>query len=146
MFTIRPFRQEDQKETRRLILKRLGEHFGYIDMSLNPDLNSIWDSYIMQGHLFYIAETETGIVGTGGLVVRNYDLGEIVRLFVVPEMRRVGLAKALIDRLIEEGQARQIERFTVETNTNWHEAIQLYQHCGFREVDRDELSVYLSLN
>jgi N-acetylglutamate synthase-like GNAT family acetyltransferase len=146
MFTIRPFRQEDQKEARRLILRGLGEHFGYIDISQNPDLKSIWESYVEQGHLFYVAEAETGIVGTGGLVVRNYDLGEIVRLFVVPEMRRTSLGKAIVNRLIEEGKALQIVHFTVETNTNWHEAIQLYRHCGFQEVDRDELLVYLSLN
>ena len=146
MFTIRPFRQEDQKPTRRLILKSLGEHFGYIDMSLNPDLNSIWDSYIIQGHLFFVAETETGIVGTGGLVVRNFDLGQIVRLSVAPEMRRVGLGKAIVDHIIEHGKKQNIERFTVETNSNWYDAIRLYQRCGFEEIDRDELSVYLSLN
>ncbi|CAA9269377.1 MAG: hypothetical protein AVDCRST_MAG93-2561, partial [uncultured Chloroflexia bacterium] len=38
---IRPFTPADQKAARDLVLDGLGEHFGWIDTSRNPDLDDI---------------------------------------------------------------------------------------------------------
>jgi hypothetical protein len=66
MPTILPFKAEDQAEAKNLILAGMGEHFGEIDHSLNPDLNDIAASYA--GAIFLVAWCENRIVGTGALV------------------------------------------------------------------------------
>lgn len=41
MIKVRPFETRDQVAARKLILSGLGEHFGFIDERLNPDLDDI---------------------------------------------------------------------------------------------------------
>ena len=52
---IRSFEVGDQEQARWLILEGLGEHFGYIDETLNPDLDDILHNYIIPGHDFVVA-------------------------------------------------------------------------------------------
>ena len=54
--TIRQFQPIDQEEARRIVLEGLGEHFGVIDESLNPDLDDIQESFIVAGDEFYVAQ------------------------------------------------------------------------------------------
>src|SRR5579883_3043906 len=49
---IRPFVPPDQQAARVLILRGLGEHFGWIDETCNPDLDDIAATYTGAGHLF----------------------------------------------------------------------------------------------
>jgi hypothetical protein len=67
MITIRPFEARDQQAARQLILSGLGEHFGYIDESLNPDLDEIMANYVTAGHVFIVAHSGEQLLGTGAL-------------------------------------------------------------------------------
>lgn len=143
VFTIRDFQPKDQPAARRLILRGLGEYFGYINTSLNPDIDNIWSSYRQNGHLFVIAEIEGEVAGTGGLLLQPHATGQIVRMNVGTNFRRQGIGRALVQHLLQLGLAHRVERFVVETNRNWLNAIKLYQCCGFREYKQDDESVYL---
>ena len=63
--SLRPFEASDQGAARRLILEGLGEHFGFIDESLNPDLDDVMKSYVIPGHVFIVAHIGQDLVGTG---------------------------------------------------------------------------------
>jgi hypothetical protein len=63
---LRPFERGDQEAARQLILTGLGEHFGWIDESCNPDLDDILVNFTRPGHLFVVAEEDGELVGTGG--------------------------------------------------------------------------------
>jgi ribosomal protein S18 acetylase RimI-like enzyme len=41
---------------------------------------------------------------------------------------------------------KKLGQILVETNHDWYDAIRLYERCGFKEYDRDEESVHLSIN
>ncbi len=49
---LRPFCAADQDAAGALILLGLGEHFGDLDPSLNPDLHNITVSYLDCGQAF----------------------------------------------------------------------------------------------
>ena len=100
---IRAFAPSDQAAARRLILEGLGEHFGAVDGSCNPDIDDIAANYIGRGHLFLVAEDALGLVGTAALVFEEGASAQVVRVSVAPCWRRRGLAKALVMRLIEAG-------------------------------------------
>ena len=142
---IRPFELRDQEPARQLILTGLGEHFGWIDESCNPDLDDILENYVRPGHLFVVAEEEGALVGTGGLVFESATRGRIVRVSVDAAHRRRGVGRALTAHLLEAASRRGLKEAVVSTNRDWEDAISLYLACGFSESGRDEWSIYLSL-
>lgn len=144
---IRPFRPEDQAVTRRLILAGLGDHFGTIDETKNPDLDDIVASYVDRGASVVVAEYAGEIVGAGTLAVEAPGVGRLVRMTVAGEMRGRGLGRRLVNHLLDEARRRGYGRVLVETTDDWQDAIGLYRACGFQtEGFRDgDIHMYIDL-
>jgi ribosomal protein S18 acetylase RimI-like enzyme len=143
--TLRDFAPADQATTRRLVLAGLGDHFGVIDESRNPDLDDIATHYLALGHRFVLAERAGAIVGAGALIEESAGTGRLVRMSVARERRGEGIGRALVNQLLEEARARGYRRVVVETNDDWHDAIGLYRACGFTEYDRRDGGVHMAL-
>jgi GNAT superfamily N-acetyltransferase len=141
---IRPFTPQDQSAARQLILEGLGGHFGFIDRTMNPDLDDIWQNYVAAGNVFVVAEVDGIIVGTGALIDEQGN-GRLVRMSVRPSHQRQGIGRQLVQHLIQKAIERRYTRLIVETNHDWYDAISLYQKCGFRAYARDEESVHFQL-
>jgi len=141
---IRAFQPGDQEPVCALILAGLGEHFGYIDETRNPDLEDIATHYLEQGHTCIVALHSGTLVGAGALLLLSPEIGQIVRVSVAPLFRRRGIARALVDTLLHLGRARGLRLIQVETNNDWYDAIGLYEQCGFLQYDQDNESVYLA--
>jgi len=142
---IRAFTPSDQAAARNLILEGLGEHFGAVDETRNPDIDDIAANYIGCGHLFLVAEDAPGLVGTAALVFEGGATAQVVRVSVAPRLRRRGLAQALVMRLIEAGRVRGLGRLWMETNDDWEPAIRLYRACGFTEYDHRDGNIYMEV-
>lgn len=140
---IRPFEPRDQDAVRRLVLAGLGEHFGWIDETRNPDLDDIAMSYLARGHTFIIAEIDGQVVGTGALLTESKSVGRIVRMSVSQAHRRNGIGRALVTRLLNIARQKRFNQVHVATTPGWHDAIGLYQHCGFTESKRDDQDIQL---
>ena len=130
---IRHFEVGDQEQARWLILEGLGEHFGYIDETLNPDLDDILHNYIMAGHVFLVAYIGWKLVGTGALIFGCEGRSEMVRITTHKGYRRRGIGQAIITSLLNTARAGGNKRIIVKTNASWHEAIRLYKRFGFVE-------------
>ena len=133
---IRPFVAADQAAVRRLILTGLGDHFGFVDESRNPDLDDIQAGYVGRGHLFVVAERDNEIVGTGALIEEEPGVGRLVRMSVGSRHRRQGIGRGLVEHLVAVARERGYRRLLVETNDDWDDAIGLYLDCGFVEVEQ----------
>jgi N-acetylglutamate synthase-like GNAT family acetyltransferase len=142
---IRDFQPEDQRIVQEMILNGLGERFGHIDRSLNPDLENIYQTYIRAGQRFIVVEHSGEIVGTAALKLESLGIGRIVRVNVKPDQRRLGIAQTLVNHLCQLAAEIGYQKVLVETNIDWYDAIRLYQRCGFKEHDRDDEEVHLSL-
>jgi ribosomal protein S18 acetylase RimI-like enzyme len=134
-FTIRLFQPGDQDQARALVLEGLGDHFGYIDETKNPDLDDIARNYLENGDCFVVAEQGGVICGTGGLVLEEPGTGCLVRMSVAKQMRGQGLGRALVEHLTQMAIQRGYTSLVCETNDDWQEAIGLYLACGFTEID-----------
>ncbi len=142
---IRAFERGDQENARSLILAGLGDHFDTLDPTFNPDLDDIWQNYIVPGNCFVVVLDGDRIIGTGALIKEAADTGRIVRMSVATEKRRQGIGRMLVGELLEEGTRKGYSRIVVETNDDWHGAIQLYQTCGFRPYDHRDGEIHLQL-
>jgi GNAT superfamily N-acetyltransferase len=142
---IRPFAPHDQVAARRLILNGLGEHFGWIDETRNPDLDNIAANYFQCGNVFVVAEISGELVGTGGLITVDENTARIVRMSVSRNHRRKGIGRALVMHLLDVARQRGFARVIVTADIGWDNAIGLYANCSFTEYARDDEGIYFAL-
>ncbi len=140
---IRPFCPDDQASAKSLLLAGLGEHFGFIDHTLNPDLDDIVSSYLDVGCTFLVAEDDHRLVGTGALIPEGAGDGRIVRMSVCPAHRQRGIGRMLLGRLLLAAKQKGCQRVWVETNLDWQGVIAFYRSCGFRDHHCDEKCTHM---
>ncbi len=140
--TVRAFRPGDQVAARTLIEDGLGEYFGFVDRTANPDLLDIGLSYAEPGRAFLVAEIDGEIVGTAGLVLESRQ-ARIVRVGVARGHRRSGVASALLDKALELAAAAGIREVIAYTQPEWTAAVAFYRAHGFTPFGRDDVDVHL---
>jgi len=123
------FQPGDQDAIRSLILEGLGEHWGHIDETLNPDLTDIGASY---GHARTLVVRRAGlIVATGTIVPRDPLTAEIVRMSVASDQRRAGLGRLVVGELLTTAKGWGATAVVLETSAHWLEVVTFYRSCGF---------------
>ena len=140
---VRPFEPADQPAVRSLILEGLGEHFGSIDETLNPDLNDIAAAYA--NALSLVACDGDVIAGTGALTPQADGVAIISRMSTAAAHRRKGVARAVLTRLVEHARERGCSRVVLGTNAGWEDAIAFYRAFGFSEMRRTPTGVLFEL-
>jgi GNAT superfamily N-acetyltransferase len=70
-------------------------------------------------------------VACGGVRMVVPGLGELKRMYVVPDARRRGIARLLLAHLEEEARRLGATRLRLETGMNQPEALALYQSAGY---------------
>jgi hypothetical protein len=75
-----PFSPDHQTQARQLIVSGLGERWGTLDDTRNPDLDDLAASFASGA--FLVAVRAGTVVGTGGLLPRGPETVEIVRMSV----------------------------------------------------------------
>jgi GNAT superfamily N-acetyltransferase len=140
--TVRPFRPSDQAAARSLIEQGLGEHFGFIDREANPDLVDIGATYRAPHAAFFVADLRGALVGTAGALIDQHAV-RMVRLGVAREHRRLKIASALLDRVIELAAAAGVAEVIAYTEPAWQDAMRFYSANGFVQFGEDDVDVYL---
>jgi ribosomal protein S18 acetylase RimI-like enzyme len=142
---IRSFEVDDQEPERQHILEGLGEHFGYIDETLNPDLDDVLHNYLRVGYVFVVACIGRELVGTGALLSHGEGISELVRISTRKDYRRRGIGQTVVTHLVNVARQRGDRRIIVKTNASWHDAINLYKRLDFVEYGRTTIGVDLEL-
>jgi GNAT superfamily N-acetyltransferase len=127
-----------------LILRGLGEHFGEVNESLNPDLDDIGETFA-PGY-FVVARSGNVLVGTGGFLPRSESTAQIHRVSVAPALRRGGIGSAIVADLLAVARTRGFERVILETTETWSEVVSFYRRLGFQPRERRDGDLYLSLD
>ena len=142
-FEIRPFQPQDQREARALILAGLAEHWGELDPQRNSDLDEIGRSYA--GGLFLVAWQADRIIGTGALMPGEIGSAQVVRMSVAKPMRRRGVGRRILQRLIDEAKLMGVCELVLETTADWQEAIAFYQRLGFQPTHQADGDFYFRM-
>ncbi len=126
----------DQPEVRAL----LDELDTYLTGLYEPDHNHILDvQALMAQHVYFVvARQGPEAVGCGAVRVMppeiatdNKPYGEIKRMYVRPQLRGQGIARALLEKLEARLLGRGIHLATLETGNRQPEALRLYERSGF---------------
>ena len=85
-----------------------------------------------QSHVLFavVRDTEKNAVGCGAVVL-NAGYGELKRMYIQPQHRGRGIAKALLAFLEAEAIIRGCTRFMLETGVHQTAALGLYERAGY---------------
>lgn len=142
--TIIDLQPENIETARQLILAGLQEHWGWLDKSLNPDLQEIGASYAAE--TFLIAFLDGRLVGTGALIREEDGVGRVVRMSVAKDLRRAGIGRSILEELRRRALQRGFTRLVLETTETWQDAIAFYLRFGFRLVEHRDGDAHFILD
>jgi putative acetyltransferase len=83
---------------------------------------------------FLVASIDGRPVGCGAVRRLEARTGEIKRMYVAPEERGRGVARAILEALEAEAQQLRLTRLVLETGVRQREAIALYERAGFSHI------------
>lgn len=127
-----------EKQARQLILNGLEERFGFLDSSFNPDLADIMQHYSQPGFIFLTGIYNNEVVCTGALTEEEPGVGRIQRMSVKKSCRRIGIAGSMLQELEARANKAGYKQVVLETNNEWHSAIEFYRKRGYRLNWKDE--------
>jgi ribosomal protein S18 acetylase RimI-like enzyme len=165
--TRNPYREEDAAAVSAHHRAEQAREAGYLWSVLPGEVHHVPDG---EHHAFWVAEPlENGsaeIIGTVGLRVvgdshtadvgtvefsgllsadewvDNARVGEVRRLRVSPQRRRLGVGTALMCELISFSARDGLRSLLLNTTSGQLPALALYASLGFREIGRSYLDVY----
>jgi putative acetyltransferase len=83
---------------------------------------------------FVVARVDGKAVGCGAVRPLDGSVGEVKRVFVQPEYRRMGIASRIMALLEDTGLQNGFTTLRLETGTKQPEAIALYESLGYRRI------------
>jgi ribosomal-protein-alanine N-acetyltransferase len=87
------------------------------------------------GYSAQVGEREGRIV-VFGVMMRAPGEAQVLNLSVVPDARRQGLGRALLERFVDDAQRAGAEQIFLEVRLSNRPAIALYESAGFKAVGR----------
>lgn len=138
---IRRIQQKDDSSIAKIIRYCL-EEFGankpgtvYYDKSTDH-LSVLFEH--PQSH-YFIAEQEGKIVGGGGIFASPglpSDYCELVKMYLLPQARGVGIGATLLKQCILEAQKEGFKKIYIETMPELKQAIGMYEKFGFEYLNK----------
>ncbi|NOT06656.1 MAG: GNAT family N-acetyltransferase [Gemmatimonadales bacterium] len=128
---------EDIEAVRFLVLAHaaaLREHPG--SEGVRSDAEQLPGPYTPPRGRLYLARFEGIPAGCVALRALEGAIGEVKRMFVLATVRRNGVARALMERLLADARQMGYETLRLGTLSEMTAAQQLYRELGFVEISR----------
>jgi putative acetyltransferase len=138
MYHIRPLQRQDNPEIARII-REVSKEFGLSAESgfavADLILDDLYEFYGQQHSQYWVIENQSGqIFGGGGLSPLKGDASflEIQKMYFLPEIRGLGLAKQLLEKAFHFTQDNGFESCYLESTATLGQAVKLYEKFGFQ--------------
>ena len=139
IITIREIKPEDNVEIALIIRSCLAE-FGankpgtvYFD----PTTDALFELFRAPGSIYFVASENDKLIGGGGIFPsQGLPTGtcELVKLYLVPEARGIGLGAALMKRCISAARELNYNAIYIESMPELNKAVGLYESFGFTHL------------
>lgn len=104
----------------------------------DPNLDHLFELYSEPDSAYWVIELEGKIVGGGGVApLHGSEEGvcELQKMYFMPAVRGMGLARELAMQAMDFARERGFQRCYLETTASLTRAIRLYEHLGFEHID-----------
>ena len=104
-----------------------------VEAMVESDLSDKEKFYPPYGR-FYLADLNGQYVGVGCLKKLEDGIGEVQRMYVLPEFRGKRVGRAIANQLIDDARLIGYRKLKLESLEFLHEAHTLYRSLGFKEI------------
>ncbi|MBD0286869.1 MAG: GNAT family N-acetyltransferase [Flavisolibacter sp.] len=136
---IRAIQPQDNEQLAHIIRNTLKE-FGankpgtvYYD----PTTDTLFELFRIPNAIYYVAEENKALLGGGGIFPSNglpEKTCELVKMYLVPEARGMGLGKLLIEKCLQFAREAGYRHVYIETMPELKQALKTYEKFGFNYI------------
>jgi putative acetyltransferase len=133
---IRDIQQADNPYLSKIVKDTLAE-FGANHLNTvyyDPTTDTLFELFQREKAKYFVAEVDRKIVGGGGIYPTdglNDDTCELVKMYLLPEARGLGLGKTLIGKCIDAAKENGFKNIYLETMPELKQALNVYAKFGF---------------
>ncbi|HEY5280991.1 MAG TPA: GNAT family N-acetyltransferase [Pseudolabrys sp.] len=111
----------------------------YIERSLAEEIDRIPEYYGARQGSFWVARVDGKLFGMFGLEAAGDGAMELRRMYVDPDVRRRGVARAMLAFAEDEARRAGAREMVLSTSEIQKEALALYCNAGYRQA-REEIA------
>ena len=139
--TIRTIEEKDNADVAKLIRTTLKEFGANYEGTVYYDetTDHLFELFVKTSRsVYYVAEWKNEIVGGGGIFPTPglpVDTCELVKMYLYPQVRGIGLGKKFIQKCIEFVKDNGYKNIYLETMPELKQALKMYEKFGFEFMD-----------
>lgn len=140
-YALRPIRPEDDAAVAAIIRQVMPE-FGADGPGFaihDPEVNGMSAAYAIPRAAYWVVEINGRVVGGGCIAPlqgSQENTAELRKMYFLREARGLGAGNALLRHLLDVAQRLGFAHVYLETLTGMDAAQRLYEHLGFRRLDK----------
>ena len=138
--SIRYIQQEDNAALSKIVKDTLAEfganHPGTVYYDVTTD--SLFEVFQKEKSVYNVVELNGEIVGGGGIYPTDGlpgDTCELVKMYLLPQARGLGLGKIMIEKCIEQAKEKGFSKIYLETMPELKQALNVYAKFGFEHLE-----------
>jgi putative acetyltransferase len=134
--TIRPIHPSDNPDLALIVRNTLAE-FGAANpgtVYFDSTTDALFELFQVPNAAYFVAEVNGKILGGGGIYpTEGLPDGtcELVKMYLLPEARGIGLGRTLIEKCLETAKENGFQQVYLETLDELHLALKIYAKFGF---------------
>ncbi|HEU4574389.1 MAG TPA: GNAT family N-acetyltransferase [Chitinophagaceae bacterium] len=104
----------------------------------DPTTDALFELFQRPGAYYLVAEVNGEIAGGGGIYPSEglpEDTCELVKMYLIPSARGIGLGKMLIEKNLDLARQTGYKKIYLESMPELQKALQAYEKAGFRYLD-----------
>ena len=137
---IRNIHPKDNAALSKIVKGTLAEfganHPGTVYYDVTTD--SLFEVFQKEKSVYNVVELNGEIVGGGGIYPTNGlpdDTCELVKMYLLPQARGLGLGKIMIEKCIEQAKEKGFNKIYLETMPELKQALNVYAKFGFEYLE-----------
>ncbi len=127
-----------------LLMIMIAKEFGGTIFS--PQTTTIRELSLLHTNKYWVALTEGKVIGTIGLVTLKNNSIALKRMYLNPEFRGQGIAKALLNTVLQWAAHNGVQHIYLGTMTQFKAAQIFYERNDFREITQAALPIDFPAN
>ena len=135
-FSIRTIQQDDNIALAKIVRDTLAEfganHPGTV--YYDPTTDHLFELFQVPRACYFVAEVDNTIVGGAGIYPTDglpHDTCELVKMYLIPSARGIGLGKTLIEKCLAAAKDNDFSKVYLETMPELEQALKVYEKFGF---------------